>query len=209
MNAPQAQLSAEAIDILTELVNIGVGRAASSLSELIQERIELTVPTVRLEHVGVAESSPGNMDKDVPSTVVVQDFQGQFAGSSALIFPKNSGLLLAGLLSGVEDVGSELDVELSGLLLEVGNILLNAVMGTFSNEAQSPLDYTLPRLLNGKESLLRALQENSADDSQSLLVADVQFQVKEREISGSVVIVFTCGSVVKLLQQVEMTSAAA
>ena len=37
-------LTDEQQDILTELVNIGVGRAAASLSELVGKRIDLNVP---------------------------------------------------------------------------------------------------------------------------------------------------------------------
>ncbi|MBI1344652.1 chemotaxis protein CheC [bacterium] len=194
-------ITEEAIDVLTELVNIGVGRAAASLSELIGERIELAVPRLRLEKAEEqAARSLGQHHGQ--STVVLQDFHGHFAGRSALVFPAESGLVLASLLSGADETTSELDLELQGLLLEVGNILLNAVMGTFSNETHCALEYTLPRLLTERESLSGVLHGATTDED-DLLVADVQFHVKHREICGSVVIVFTCGSVMKLLQLVK------
>jgi len=197
----------DALDVLTELVNVGVGRAAASLSELIQQRIQLTVPQVRMECSAASVSPYLPTEDETAATVVLQDFDGEFAGRSALVFPQSSSLLLAGILSGMDEVVSELDVELTGLLLEVGNILLNAVMGTFSNACECPLDYSLPRLLNDHESLTHVLSQGARDD-QDLLIVDVQFHVLERAIHGSVVIIFTCGSVLRLLGRVEAVSAA-
>jgi chemotaxis protein CheC len=39
-------LSPDQIDKLTEIVNIGFGRAAASLSSLVQQRILLSVPEI-------------------------------------------------------------------------------------------------------------------------------------------------------------------
>lgn len=207
MTTQSLTLNHDALDVLTELVNIGVGRAAASLSELIQQRIQLTVPKVRMERSATCESPFISVADETTATVVLQDFEGQFSGRSALVFPQNSSLLLAGMLSGIDEVISELDVELTGLLLEVGNILLNAVMGTFSNECRCPLEYSLPRLLNDHESLEHALSQGVIDD-QDLMIADVQFHVMERAIRGSVVIIFTCGSALRLLERVELADVA-
>ena len=41
-------VSAEEIDALRELINIGVGRAAGALNDMVGAHVELRVPSVRL-----------------------------------------------------------------------------------------------------------------------------------------------------------------
>ena len=47
--APTALLNELQLDALTELVNIGVSRAASSLREMVGSQVLLSVPNVSLE----------------------------------------------------------------------------------------------------------------------------------------------------------------
>lgn len=200
-------VAAEVSDLLSELVNIGVGRAAASLSDLIGARIELTVPALRFVPSGAHAEIP-HVESDDGLTIVVQQFNGEIDGRSALVFPHTSAMALAALLSGVEDVVSELDIELNGVLMEVGNIVLNGVMGTLANEAATPLGYSLPTLYDGPGAFTRAIsREGSPDDD--LLIVDVRFQVQQRAIEGSIVIVFTCGSVKHLVQRVDPAVAVA
>lgn len=187
-------LNEESLDILTELVNIGVGRAAASLSDLIGMRVDLTVPRVRLDRVDhpCFESEDGSQPG---ATVVIQEFQGAISGRSALVLPQASGLSLAHLLIGAEEVSDELDVELTGVLLEVGNILLNSVMGSLANAVQDNLEYTVPELTPCPVPGM-----NASGEGTECLVADVHFSVLDREIAGSVVIIFTWGSVQTLIE---------
>ncbi len=194
-------LNEESLDLLTELVNIGVGRAAASLSDLIGMRIDLMVPRVRLDRI----DQPCILSEDdsgVGATVVIQEFRGAISGRSALVLPHSSGLSLAHLLSGAEEVSDELDVELTGILLEVGNILLNSVMGSLANAVQDNLEYTVPELMPCP--LTRRTARGPESES---LIADVHFSVRDREIAGSVVIIFTWGSVQTLIDSVATQTA--
>lgn len=195
-------LTEESLDILTELVNIGVGRAAGSLSDLLGMRIDLMVPQVRVALVdhpcSVAADNSG-----AGATVVTQEFKGTISGRSALVLPQTSGLTLAHLLAGTEEVAEELDLELTGVLLEVGNILLNSVMGSLANAVQDNLEYTVPEITPCPVTRRTNLGEGSES-----LIADVQFSVRERDIGGSVVIIFTWGSVQTLIDAVSTPSAA-
>ncbi|MDX1969687.1 MAG: hypothetical protein SFV23_21110 [Planctomycetaceae bacterium] len=190
---------ADAVDLLKELINVGVGRAAASLSELIGLRIELSVPEVWTSCDGREISGALN---ERAAMVVWQEFTGDLCGRAALAFPEASGLSLAALLAGSDVPASELDLELSGVLLEVGNILLNGMMGTIANEAHNTLQYMLPVLHCGGDALTRVLQSDSYE-SMELLIADVRFRVQERAINGSIVIGFSFGSVLQLLTSVQ------
>ncbi|MDZ4688112.1 MAG: chemotaxis protein CheC [Planctomycetaceae bacterium] len=193
----------DVIDALTELVNIGVGRAAAALSELIGERIELSVPHVRLG-VGDAELSAGAAGSDAPATVVTQDFRGRISGRAGLAFPQPSALKLGGLLTGGHLECTELDAELSGILLEVGNIVLNGLLGSFSNVTGDDLEYSLPALFDDQPAQARVMLATEAETE--VLIADVEFGVRHSEISGTISIVFSGGCVRTLLSEVLQTA---
>jgi chemotaxis protein CheC len=195
MLTEQPLLDAAALDALTELMNIGVGRAAAALSDLVGERIELTVPRIRLCCDGRCEGiAPADA---AATTVVMQSFQGRICGRAALAFPQSSALTLGCLLSGDDCVSTEVDAELNGILLEVGNIVLNGVLGSLSNLAGDGLEYSLPTLFDDHPTLARvlAVPETAPD----LLIGDVDFQVQNREIHGTIAIVFGQGCVRRLL----------
>ncbi len=56
-----------------------------------------------------------------------------------------------GSLGGVEDGSDELDLELSGILAEVGNIMINAVLGSVANATSTRLSYGLPEFYSEPE----------------------------------------------------------
>src|SRR3984957_7061253 len=85
-NAP-ALLNELQLDSLTELVNIGVSRAAHSLREMVGAQVLLSVPTVRL--VSRAEAVGILSEREISNLVAVhQIFEGDITGRALLIFPE-------------------------------------------------------------------------------------------------------------------------
>ena len=193
-------IDATTIDFITEMMNIGVGRAASSLSELIGCRIELTVPTIRICSTEKCRSSLF-LGEDQPETMITQTFDGVVHGRMSLCFPEQSSLALAQILSG-GSMGhqDQLDVESSGILLEVGNIVLNGVMGSLSNAMKTNLVYSIPELQTASRTGVLVFQNSFRDDD--ILIGDVHFSVAERQIEGTIVIVFAVGSIRVMMDSV-------
>lgn len=190
----------ETRDAITELMNIGVGRAAASLSDLIGQRIELTVPFVRICQTEECRAAVFSLNRQ-PETIISQTFNGPIRGRMSLCFPVASSLSLAQLLSGKStSAQEELDAESSGILLEVGNIVLNGVMGSFSNAMSANLNYSIPELQSANRRGDRMLQDALHDDD--VLIGDVHFRVLRRDIEGTIVIVFAVGSIRSMLDAV-------
>ena len=134
------ELTPEHRESLTELINIGYGRAASALSELTGRRIVLDVPKVDVfpvERVGKALSEV--MRGEVAS--VHQVFSGPVSGNALLLLDRDAAMLLNSLLLD-QPVSSRLDAAGREALIEVGNIVLNACLGVFGNLLQNTLRYT-------------------------------------------------------------------
>jgi chemotaxis protein CheC len=187
-------------DVLTEVVNIGVGRAAALLSEMIKERIGLSVPHVKI--CGLGELAAKMQESGEPlDTSIVQDFAGGVSGRALLCFPKSSGIKLGQVFAGDKATTDELDFGLTGILEEVGNIVLNSVLGTIGNlmggSIPSGLEYSVPQLHTDSQVgrlVANHLQTQDEDDC-SVLMADARFKVDAAQITGSLLIAFDLGSV--------------
>ena len=68
-------LDEEQFDVLQELINIGVGRAADSLSQLVDARIQLCVPTIQLLEAEEAQNIC-SMRPNSEETIITSKFYG-------------------------------------------------------------------------------------------------------------------------------------
>src|SRR5690349_5869320 len=126
------QLTAAHQDALTELINIGYGRAAASLSQLTRRRITLEVPRIGVYAIDKAAAALREvMHGEVAS--VHQLFSGPVAGHALLLLDHNAALTLNSLLLDQKQPSAELHQAEREVLTEVGNILLNACLGVFGN----------------------------------------------------------------------------
>ena len=120
-------------DALGELLNIGMGRASASLSEMVGEEVELSVPKVdtlsRDEAIIRINSLVGNK-----VTAIKESFKGAFWGDALLLFPENHSLELVRALIKDDTLPAEMISEMEQeALTEVGNIILNACLGSLAN----------------------------------------------------------------------------
>jgi chemotaxis protein CheC len=189
-------LSEFELDALTELVNIGVSRAAASLREMVGEQVLLSVPNVKLvgrdEAVGILRSRESSR-----LVAVHQVFEGDITGRALLIFPETKSLELVRAVTGgelpLEDI-IELEQE---ALAETGNIILNGCLGTIANMLQRSLKMSLPEILRGEApTLLEFAPPPESGDVVMFLYID--FAVRERDIRGYVAMLMDMPSLTAL-----------
>lgn len=190
-------------DAITEAFNIGIGRAASCLSEMVDATVLLNVPSVRFceyaeacKQVSVAGGGP--------TTSITQEFCGDVAGSAAIILSEDDAVTLAQLLHGDSPTATSLDILQQGILEEVGNIILNGVLGSLSNLMNVKLSYGVPKFQTDENPVLGLTSSRSNQNkNRDILLAKTRFDVRERCIEGSLLIVFDVGSVQVLINALE------
>ena len=198
------KLAARHQDALSELMNIGVGRAAGMLNEMLGSPIELEVPTIKVLQIG-ALAAELSQSADDSYAFVRLAFQGSIQGTAALLFPPDSAALLVAALTGEEPGTPDLDSVRAGTLSEVGNIVINGVMGSLGNLLRLPLTYDLPSYFEGvPEHLLRS-QRSEPDPT--MLLAHTRFTVRDLEIQGTILLVFEVRSFDALLEAVDRIDA--
>lgn len=192
-------LTERSLDALKELVNIGVGRAAKTLSEMLQSTIQLQVPTVSIFDPKQRGHDIHLLDKTTLASVQLR-FHGAFAGNSALVFPPESAAKLVTALTGEEAGGDNLDAVMAGTLSEVGNIVINAVIGSISNILQKPMEFSLPSYLEGELAELLKITDVS---SVTILLIRTTFLIEKLQINGDIYLVFEVNSFGELLSTID------
>ncbi|HBN47675.1 MAG TPA: chemotaxis protein CheC [Thalassospira sp.] len=190
-------------DTISELINIGVGRAAASLLEMVDQPVELTVPTITF----VERFSDSNLTSSPEEVVsaVSQSFDGPFKGEAMLVFPEKRSLELVRRLLKVDvplDTLTDLEQE---ALMEVGNIILNACLGSIANVLGEPINCSMPTFRKRETRAL--LNEDTAFDAASgkmpvLMILHVQFMLRQNDIDGYVLFVMDLDSIQTLKELV-------
>lgn len=136
-------------DALTELVNLGVSRAALSLRDMAGEEVLLTVPAISTVSPEQAAEMIGGAR--VPELVAIeQTFDGDFAGRALLIFPAENSLELVRAVAGGHLAPKEVAKLAPEALCETGNVLLQACLSTIGNMLDRTLGVSVPSLRRGK-----------------------------------------------------------
>lgn len=181
MNDATINLNEIEHDSLIEGFNIAVGRAAKALSEMVEEKITLSVPELKIFSKPYDLSSIGlKIDQQV--CAIVQNYTGEYLETDAmLLFVEEKSLELVRLFLR-DDIPLEDITDLEeDALNEIGNIVLNACIGSLSNLIDSKANGSLPIIL--KQKVIDIINKEQDKDS-VLLVLYVDFSIENKSITG-------------------------
>jgi chemotaxis protein CheC len=195
-------LTAEQRDALTELINIGFGRAAASLSRLTGHRVQLEVPQVMICPVDeLGDTLRPYIDGEIAS--VHQVFSGPVAGDALLVLDQRSGGMLKELLSNAPALPLSIDASAREVIAEVGNILLNACLGMFGNLLKVQVSFAVPHVtLEGLEAVVESVVIER-EGLRYALVVHAGFRLKGSSVTGYLIIVLSVASIDRLLRAVD------
>lgn len=187
-------------DMLTELFNLGMGRAASSLSEMISEEILLSVPEIsfmeKSELSKILEQDSGHH-----ISAVSQKFQGMILGEALLTFPTQKSLELVRLLLQDTVPLENLTEYEEEALTEVGNIIINAGLSSLADIFTDEITSDLPIFNSG--SCQSVIKNVGGTAQQVVLYLHVNFTLKKQDIKGYVVYLLDISSIETLASQIE------
>lgn len=196
MTAAAAALDELERDALTELVNIGVSNAASSLRKMVGAHVLLSVPAVEVLDRRAAASLISEREADL-LVAVKQDFSGPITGHAMLIFPQGNSLDLVRAVAG-EALSKAEAIELEPeALAETGNVILNGCLGTIANMLHRTILLSVPVVLRGDGAEL--FQVAAAGDGESVvLFLYINFIIKHRNIRGYIAMLLDLPSMAAL-----------
>ena len=196
------QLNEVQHDALVELLNIGFGRAGASLSRLTGHRVLLEVPQVSIHPIHQLHGFLQEVVEDEVASVH-QIFSGPVAGDALLMLDPVAASALKELLTSEPALPLALDASTREVLTEVGNIVLNACLGTFGNLLQMQIGFSVPSINVATVKAVLDSLESSQDGFRYAGVVTAGFRLRDAEVTGYVVIVLSVQSLNRLLGAVD------
>lgn len=190
------QLNAYQLDVLQELINIGVGHAAGTLNQMSGQHVSLHAPEVTV--LPIEKMLSGEIIDATQKVMAIKlSFSGSFSGMASLMFPPESANKLITIILGEEPVAEDMDMMRMGVLQEVGNIVLNGVMGSIGNLLMEHIEYLPPDYY---ETSFADLLLGDGQEDNMLLLAKTNFFLEERLVQGDILVMFRLKTFDNLLE---------
>lgn len=195
------------LDVLKEIGNIGAGNATTALAQMLQRKVDMSVPQAELvefQHIGDMIGGEETIMAGVYLTV-----QGDITGSMMFLLEKSSSRHLVNALFGREDVAVDEEVtsfdemELSALK-EIGNIMTGAYLNSLSDLTRLKIYPSVPEItidMAGAILSVPAIEFGVLGDR--ILMIQTRFS-DEVDIDGFFILVPDVDSYQKILESLGM-----
>ncbi|WWR17024.1 chemotaxis protein CheC [Lachnospiraceae bacterium JLR.KK008] len=190
-------MSAEYVDVLKELGNIGAGNAMTALSQLLNCKVDMKVPQVMLLEFKDVGTLIGGEEQIMAGIYLA--VEGDITGSIMFLVEVDSAKHLIGKLMGMEISGDEFgEMEMSALM-EVGNIITGAYLNSLATVTNLKIFPSVPAIsidMAGAILSVPAIQFGTMGDN--ILLIQSQF-MDEIELNGYFIMVPDIDSYAKIL----------
>ena len=180
----------DAMDIIREVVNIGIGEAASSLSELVKDRVYINVPDIQIVDL-VDVPAYIRSEMEALGILISQDFHGLIEGKVFLTYSRECSISLVNSLYGItKDIASLTNSDIA-TLQEVGNIIIVSCISAISNIVEGRLNFTIPQVTMGISSgHFQDLLKDLGDFGKCIIIKN-QITIRGNDIRGYIFILLT------------------
>lgn len=196
------ELSGIQYDVLKELGNIGAGNATTALAQMLNKRVDIGVPLVRLCGFDEISSIMGSEEKVMIGILLM--LSGDVNGMMMFMMEPDIGRNLVNTLMGIEKEGSDFDeIELSAVQ-EVGNIISGAYLRSLSEMTSLRIDVSIPLLqidMAGALLSVPAIEFGKIGDKVLLIETQFEGEVNnQNSLTGYYVLVPELDSYNKILE---------
>ncbi|MBF0288970.1 MAG: chemotaxis protein CheC [SAR324 cluster bacterium] len=180
------KVSTELQDVITEVFNIGVGRAAASLSEMLGLLIEMDAPEIMfMTRPTFEEYARARQGKYV---CIEQSIHGEMEGVGTLSFPLDKGKTLVDTIMNVSSSNLEFSAVETEAIQEVGNIIINSVGASFDNVIGLDLIYDVPEV--AFLDTPTPIKKQSAAKDNFYMMATTSIKTVDFDIEGTLNLMF-------------------
>lgn len=197
----ELSISDKHADAFMEMFNIGVGKAADSLSKLIYDTVKLSVPHLEILRPNLlADYITKSFTDEV--ACIRQNFEGPADGRAYLLLSAGSGANLVNSLV-QNEFGRERELTSADreILVEIGNILINAVVGTLANTLG--IDFHFGQAICNVMPRDEVYSHLSLSPSEIILYVETLFVVPGRQIGGNLAILLGSAGMGSLISGID------
>ena len=194
-------LTAIHLDALTEVFNVGAGRAAASLSEIVGDEVKLSVPLIEIKKSSEADTVVLELNS-LRFGAVSQQFSGPFDAQAVLLFTEDHALEIVRDMMGSQMSIEELAEFEQEAMCELGNIILNACLSAMADMLKISLNSSLPSYkIATTEEIFKGIM--SSTDQPYVLVLHIDLKIEKRQSEGNLIFLLSSVSLNNLVIQID------
>lgn len=187
------------LDVLKELGNIGSGNAATALAKMIDKKVDMEVPKVKiLEFKDVTEVLGGG---DTPVSGIYFQMDGDVIGNILFVLDITSSKKLVEMIFKRAEIDDVLDEMGMSVLSEIGNILAASYVNSLSSLTGLSVKISVPSInidMAGAILSVPAIQFSHLGDN--VLFIETQFQENGEKVIGNLFLIPEMDSFDKILK---------
>jgi chemotaxis protein CheC len=196
-------MSSKELDILREVGSIGSGQAATSLSSILNKKIDVSIGQTNFVPIHEFTSLVGGPDKVI--VVDYAEFSGEIKGVIQLVFDRKAALRFIDLVlnkpEGTTKIIRQMD---ESAFKEVGNILFGAYISSLSNMLGIKVLFSVTNMMY---DLAGAIMDYSlikiSQKSEKILTIEAKLIVANEAIDGTIIVLFEEDSLKKIVSTIE------
>ncbi|MBX4269193.1 chemotaxis protein CheC [Clostridium estertheticum] len=190
-----SELTTMQLDVLQEVGNIGAGNAATALSELLNEKVDMSVPAVNIIPFDDIFSS---IDVEVVVIGVVVRVLGDIPGNILFTLEKDVALKIISKLIGEEQ--QQITELGNSALCEIGNIISSSFMNAIAELTKLEVRPSVPAVaLDMMAAILSTTFIESGQFDEYVLDLETNFLQENEKIRGHFYYIPMPGSLEKIL----------
>jgi len=172
------------IDVLREIGNIGAGNAATALAKLLNRKVDMDVPRVKiLEFKDVSDILGG---AEIPVVGILLKVTGDLTGKIMFILQQKDAGILVNMLMGrhMEEIREFNEIEISALK-EIGNILAGSYLSSLSSLTNLKILPSIPDMaldMAGAILSVPAIEFGTVGDT--VLFIETEFSEGNNKVTG-------------------------
>lgn len=172
------------IDVLREIGNIGAGNAATALAKMINRKVEMDVPRVKIIEFKHVSETLGSAESIVAG--ILLKMEGDLKGKIMFILHLKDAVLLVDILMGRKSYELHEFSELEeSALKEIGNILAGSYLSALSTLTNLKIKPSVPELaidMAGAILSVPAIEFGKIGDS--VLYIETEFSEGDEKVIG-------------------------
>jgi chemotaxis protein CheC len=193
------EFTAVQMDALQELANIGSAHSATTLSQMLNTNIGMSVPKIDI----IDLSKVGEFLTDELTTMVVFELQGDIPHGGFLIlhFPRDSAKRTANIMQGSSESDLSFNEMDQSAILEVGNIMVSSFLSAASDLIGLVMLPSPPVLVvDMAHAAITSLVAQMTVEVDDVILFKVRLTSDEHKIAGNILIFLE----VNTLQQIAL-----
>ena len=193
------------IDAIKEIINIGMGEAADTLSRLVNNRVIIRVPEVRVMSFSEIYDY---IRKELTSLGVYmsQNFGGTAYGKTILFYSRDCSVSLLQNILGRTVSNNTLTESEMATLNEIGNMIMGSCMACIANTLEIRLSFELPHVTMDTSTNYFHNLLDEMESSGRVIIVKNEMLIREADIRGYLFLLMEFKDFNMLIQKIEMAT---